>query len=208
MRSGLVFLCLVVGCAVAPRKDPVSFQPRSSITADDYEDILEAWTRSDRVYKEVGSVLHVYATLRSPELDLAQAARSKRVYGAGGDRIGDRFDSLCRSSSVTAGGLQFFFAATTGVSRWNDFENRNSIWRVTVENDAGTRVAGVVHKVKVDANLRAVYPYVTDLTKAFVVEFPPADHEGKPLHAPETHQLVLRFTSGLAEIPLYWDLKR
>lgn len=202
LLSGL--LSLWMGCGVSPRKPPVSLGVRPALTAADYPDVLGDWTRSERIYNNVGSVLFVNATLLSPELTTVAKARGLSVWGPGGEVVDDVSQ---RPKTPAPGGPEFFFSASTSVTRWNDFGNHDTIWRITLENESGARLAGEVTKIKTTANVRSTYPYVTEFSKTYLVRFPPGPDGGPPLLGPGTRSLTLRFTSGLGEAVLVWDFR-
>lgn len=197
-------LLLSVGCGVSPRKPPVSLAVRNALTAADYPDILGEWTRNERIYNNVGSVLFVNATLLSPEVAEAAKIRGVSVWGPGGETVDDVSQ---KPKTPPPGGPEFFFSASTAVTRWNDFGNHDSIWRVTLENESGVRVAGEVTKIKTTANVRSTYPYVTEFAKTYLVRFPPGAEGGAPILGLATKSLTLRFTSGLGEAVLVWDFR-
>ena len=60
----VVLLALSAGCA--HHQPALSLQPRTSMTANDYEKVLEDWTREDR-HDGLESKLFVHATFHSPE---------------------------------------------------------------------------------------------------------------------------------------------
>jgi len=83
----------------------------------------------------------------------------------------------------------------------------DSIWRVTLEGQGGVRVDGTVRRVKTSANVRVIYPYVTDFARTYAVRFPRTSATGEPLITVATDQFVLRLTSAIGEARMTWRLR-
>lgn len=191
----------VLGACAAPQK-PISLVARDDIKPEDYDVILDQWTREDRVYQGLESKLFVFSTFHSPEFRKVFLLRHPDVYGPGSE--------VARRLALTAPeadeAIEFFFSASTTDAKWNDFEKENSIWRVTLTGDDGHPVDGKVVRLKTTANLRVMYPYITDFARTYAVRFPRTDAEGAPVISSATKQLKLQFASALGRARLVWDL--
>ena len=199
VRSFMIVGLLATACA-GPR--PLTLSSSETITADDYEDVLDAWTRNDRVYDILVSKLFVYATFHSPEFRRAFALRHTNVYGPGAEEA--------RRLMVTAPEhevyIEFFFSAYTPDRKANDFDEEDSIWRVTLEGQDGAAVVGEVMSINPTANIRVIYPYITTFSKTYAVRFPRTTEDGQPLLTSATDKFVMRLASALGEASMTWDL--
>jgi len=204
MRFLFAAVVLFAGCAEQYR-GVVSLSPRAGITADDYDEVLNRWTRRDRVYDRLRSVLFVDATFHSPEFRVAFLARHREVYGRGSEEA--RRLALTETEEGVEEGLEFFISAWTPQVHDNDMSDADSIWRVTLEGQGGVRVDGTVRRVKTSANVRVIYPYVTDFARTYAVRFPRTSATGEPLITVATDQFVLRLTSAIGEARMTWRLR-
>lgn len=201
VRSALLLglVCGVgAGCA-APR--PLVLNSNQTLGADDYEEVLAAWTRSDEVYHDLDSVVFAHCTFHSSELRRAFGLRHPNVYGPGSEEAARL--ALTRIDAEHA--HEFFLSAATGDPKWNDFDRPDSIWRVTLQIDESDPVDGTVDRVKTSANLRVIYPFITDYAKTYRVRFPLAT-EGRALIPPQTRVLRMRIISALGTATMQWRL--
>lgn len=200
----LGFLLWLLGACATPVQ-PLSLQPSGEVRSGDYDEVLGRWTRSDKVYDQVHSVMFVHATFHSPEFRRAFALRHRDIYGPGSEEAA-RLSLTAEGAEDT---LEFFISAWTADNRWNDFAQTDSIWRITLSGLApdAERVAGEVRRIRKSANLRVIYPYVTDFARCYSVRFPRTTPSGEPLITSASRGFVVRISSGLGEAMLSWDLQ-
>ena len=191
-------LAFAAGCA-GPR--PLVLNSNRTLGGDDYEEVLESWTRSDEIYHDLDSVLFSHATFHSSELRRAFGLRHPNVYGPGSEEAARL--ALTRMDAEQS--HEFFLSAATGDPSWNDFDRPDSIWRVTLQTDESQPVDGQVDRVKTSANLRIIYPFITDYAKTYRVRFPLAK-DGQALITPQTKVLRLFIISALGTAKLQWRL--
>ena len=185
-------------------QEPVlSLQPRGTATADNYDEVLTDWTREERVYDGLESKLFVHATFHSPEFRKTFLLRHPDVYGRGSETA--RRLALTLPDAVEE--IEFFFSAFTTDIKWNDFDQDDSIWRVVLKGDDSEPVDGQVARVKTTANLRAIYPFITDFSRTYVVRFPRTDASGRPVLSSASKSIDLQFLSALGVAKLVWKLQ-
>ncbi len=199
-------LALALSAAVGACKGQtplVSLQPSPDLSVEDYEDVLGRWTRKDKVYDKLESKLFVHATFHSPEFRRAFLLRHPEVYGRGSE--------VARMLALTAPeadeALEFFVSAFTTDMRWNDFDEEDSIWRVTLIGESGEPVDGEVRRLKTTANLRVIYPFITDFARTYSVRFPRTDPSGRPVLSSRSEGMKLRFVSAVGQATLTWRLR-
>ena len=206
MLRGLIQGLLLLGlCSCKPA--PVSlFSAPEPLEARDYKTVLAKWTRADKVYKALDNKIFLRGTFHTPEFRRAFAARFPDIYGVGGD--------ITRRELVELGGeveehYNFLLSVHTPDRDWNDFEQKDSIWRISLVNDQGVDVdATEIRPIKIDANLRQVYPYVTRFDRLYLVRFPLADALDRVLLTPDTAGMQLRAASALGVAELSWEFER
>jgi hypothetical protein len=201
MRCTWMALTLLLGCSsVESRSFPLT--PTGNITADDYEDVLEQWTRRDEVYDKLYSVAFLHATYHSPAFRRAFLVRHPNVYGPGSEEA----SRLMLTRPEAENFHEFFVSVSTSNPKWNDLNRDDSIWQVTLTSDGGEPVDADVARVKTTANLRAIYPYITPYAKTYAVRFPRSTFTGQPVLTPKTKALELHVKSALGEASLVWRI--
>lgn len=213
-------LALMVGslCACAPRVParPV-FGQMSGLVPGGRDPMatflheLNTWTRHDKVYQVLDNKLFVSATYHAPDFRHAFGIAFPDIYGHGGK-------ITRRELTDMTGGVEqhhnFLVAAYTPYVRWNDFARDDSIWRISLYSksvgDDGMDEAEVapddIIPLKVDENLRAVYPYISRFDKIYLVRFPMTDAWQRPLVHARTQEVVMRIASALGVATLRWPM--
>jgi hypothetical protein len=202
LRRRIAIALWMLGACAGESNVPLSLQPNHEVTAEDYDDILRRWTRHDTVYDGLDSKLFVHATFMSPEFRRVFALRHTEVYGPGSEET-----AVLITNPEAEEQLEFFFSASTSSPNWNDFDKENSIWRVTLENEEHERVDGKVKRIRPSANMRVIFPYITDYAKTYVVRFPRSTPSGKPVLTASTVEVMLRMSSALGQARMVWKLK-
>ena len=182
---------------------PLSLVPVGDLRADDYEWALDRWTRSDEIYQQLDSVAFMHATYHAPEFRKAFGLRHTDVYGPGSEEASRLL--LTRPDAESA--HEFFLSVATTETRWNDFDRPDSIWRVTLQGDDREPVDADVERIKVNANLRAIYPFISSFAKTYAVRFRLTGLDGQPVLTGQTRRLSLRIASALGEATLFWDFE-
>lgn len=201
MKACLLSAVFVVGgCASQP--PVVQLAPTDGITAKDYGDVLERWTRKDVIFDGLFSIMYLHASFHAPELRKAFLLRFPESYGRGSEEA----SRLTLSNPEAEAHWEFFLSASTPHQRHNDLARDDSIWRVTLSADDGPEVEAKVRRVALNANLRVFYPYLTPFASGYGLEFPLTTLEGTPVIGPMTTKVVLRVSSALGASELVWEL--
>ena len=206
MRLACVSLLLValVGCA----HQPLTLKAGSrSFTESDYEDVYDAWTRSDDDFKwgSLSDVLHVTATFEAWEFRWAYVVRHAFDHGLSTEAR----DEMLKATLADAEGSHRFFVTLAGSDfRESDLTGPQSGWRVLLLSDSGRQVPPVeIAKVRRPTTAEKVYfPSVSALRQAFRLSFPTKGDDGAPILSAATKEVILRFTGPRGRIDLVWKI--
>lgn len=195
--AALVAAPALSGCA-KKRADMANGKATADVKPSEYDAALDKWTREQKVYQSLETRLLVNATYKSGAFrDAWVDENARRQVLSDADR-----DELKRREHDAADSYhEFFFAAYTQESRWNDFSRRDSIWRLRLFDDKGGSVEPlVVTRVKQDDPItRAFYPYFSLWGRGYVVKFPRAGL------AEDSKTLRLQMTSAIAAAELEYS---
>lgn len=203
---GVALLAAAVGLAAGACTSPtpaLRMRPVEGLTPDDYQEVLERWSRRDEIFNGLFSVMFLHATFHAPEFRRAFLLHFPDTYGRGSDEA--RRLTLAEPSAETH--WEFFLSASTPRPRWNDLAQPDSIWHVTLRADEGPEVDAKVREIDLNANLRVFYPYLTPYSRGYGLEFPLTTLEGKPLISSSTREIVLRVSSALGTAEMRWALE-
>lgn len=199
----LAAFSLVASCS-KPRPAQL-FGASDKLTADDYDDVLESWTRKDEIYDGLEHKLFVSATLHSPEFRRAFALAWPNVYGSGG-QVTRR--ELVELTGEVERSHTFFLSVFTAENKWNDFDSADSIWRMTLRSGDVEVEPTAIFEIKKDANLTAVYPHIGRFDECYLVRFPMTDHQEKLIITSTSESATLRIASALGTATLDWNFIR
>lgn len=173
----------------------------------EYSEELEDWTRTVKVFEGFETRLYFSATYKSPSFRESYIDRYVESYG-----LGESYRSALIEREAEQGDRynEFFFTAYTPVDEWNDFDKKDSIWRLYLEDDTGARLAPV-SITKLDSSdpvLRAFFPYFDLWSSAYSVKFPKYSEAGTaPIPGPDTGSIKLIATGIIGKGELVWRLK-
>lgn len=190
--------------ACSARRPAILYGSESRLVAADYPAVLRTWSRSAKIYQGLDDKLFVTATYHAPELRRAFALAFPDIYGHGG--------KITRRELVDlTGGVEqhhnFLFAVYTPDNRWNDLGRDDSIWRLSLKGSSDTEVGpDEVVPIKMDENLRAVYPYITRFDKVYLVRFPLVDPLQQLVIEGDATTISLRIASALGGANMVWQL--
>ena len=205
-RLYISLLLALMGLAscTSPHQVGVLFGPSRTVEASDYKVILDTWTRQAKIYQHFDSKAFITATFHSPEFRQVFPLAFPDLYGHGGN-VTRR--ELVEHTEDAKQYLNFFVTLYTADSDWNDLAKHDSIWRL---NLIGSEEVSVKSKevlpVKIDANLRAVYPHIGGFDRTYIVRFPRKDPNGNPVIPESSQGFSFRIASALGHTLLTWEL--
>lgn len=191
------------GATCGGSRPAVALQPPAA--PQSWERALEDWTRQDRDYDWMDLRLDARATYHAPALRKAFIDHRSRFFGDFADRA--------KQELVDLGGGEaehwhsFFVSTFVDWQRYKAMAHAHTIWTLSLENDQGVRVvASKIRDVRVNPAVQALYPYVDRFDRAYLVRFPLADAEGRPVLTSTTRRFTLRVDSAYARGTMVWDL--
>ena len=194
-----LLVCLVAACGAAePRVHLTEEWPKS---IDDYDDVVEKWTRKGTLRGGYQEVLELAATLKSPEWRASHAARDAANRGLQGEA---RAQLIAQAQAAAAGPYELQVMVTTWDRRENDLDRgAKSVWRIFLLDDQGMEVAPleIVKDKRPAFVVRAEYPDLGDFAQSYVARFP---REAKVL-GPGVKRVRLRISSSRGGLELTWN---
>lgn len=203
----VLLLFLAAGCAkkaaLWETETTMVMQPRESSA---YFLVLEEWTRSKDLYEGFESKLFVNATYKSLPFREAYVDEYAERY-----RIDEDLKRVLIEREVESfeAHNEFFFAAATQLDSWNDFDKKDSLWKLYLEDDLGRRVEPLeVKRVEPQDQLhRAFFPYLDYWSIGYIVRFPRYNAAGE-LVGEGADRLRLVLTGVIGHAELEWGLQR
>ncbi len=209
MKAFVLLALLGAGACRSAQPDPVDFSetPRTFVSAD-YGSMFDRWTRSTRVVSAEGTLIEVWATMKSVEFRQAYIERYAEIY----DLNRAQREELRRSQleSVRAG-YELHLSVQMTDRRWNDLERDSSPWRVTLVDGAGnTLEATDIEAPKLPTLYETeFFPNRTPFTRTYVLRFEKNDELGKAFDfgGEHTGKIVLRIACPRGAAELAWTAK-
>ncbi|MBI5893673.1 MAG: hypothetical protein HZB79_08505 [Deltaproteobacteria bacterium] len=195
----LLLVTVFTGCA--GKKEIVKPQP-----AKDYSDILSQWTKSKKVYENLETKLYIYATYKSWQWRDAYIDEYAKRYMM--DAL-QKENILAREKEINERFNEFFLSIYTPEIKWNDFDKKDSIWSIYLEDDKGERVSPL-EITRVDENnplVREFFPHMDLWSFGYIVRFPkylPTGKEPFPSSASKSMKLII--TGAVGKTQLEWRL--
>ena len=203
LRAALALIALA-GCGGST--PPVSLSaPKQKISHRDYEKIRGRWTRDSRIIKKLDTTLRVHATLFSPELNAAYAARRAHMFKL---PARERADLERQLNADWSESFVFLVAAATIDQSWNDFGEKRSVWRVSLASERGDQVtASSIRSEPVNATLKELFPFIGRFHKVYFFRFPRTLPDGGNVLGDSAREVKLRFAGALGQTELVWRIQ-
>jgi hypothetical protein len=160
-----------------------------------YFETLDTWTRSQIVYSEFETRVHIRATYQGAVFKKAYLDEYARIY-----HLTDAEKKIREEAQVSIASdfSEFFFYAYIPDKDSNDFGKERSIWTIYLLNGSGNRIKPVeIRRIdQVTPLITSFYPYVNPAYgMCYHLKFPPLSKE-KPFK--------LVFTSVIGKVELNW----
>jgi len=199
----LILLVLLVSLAPAgcSKKSVKPDRPRR-----EYSKVLDTQTRSTKVYSGLDAVLFMTATYKTMEFREAYVDLYVKGYEVDTAYRAAIFEKESEDNDKYN---EIFFAAYTTETRLNDFDRRDSVWRLYLDDNEGNRLTPVSVK-KLDTTdplLKKFFPYLDPWSSAYIVRFPKYSVTGTvPIPGPKTEYLKLVVTGVMGRGEIEWRM--
>ena len=205
-RLSLLLLAALAASACRTTAVAVPLEKPEEHDAKAYPDQLERWTRHARIIRELDTSLRVHATLLAPAFRSAYVARYAELFKlptAERSQLAQRLREEWRESYA------FVVVVSTHDYEWNDFDQKDSIWRVSLFNNDEQEVkpSSVRRERRPTVTDKTLFPHLEEFYQLYRFRFPRLRADGRPLVDSETEQLTLRFAGPLGHADLVWRLK-
>ena len=199
-----VFLAVLLAAAALTGCSKKSVEPEKP--RPDYSKVLNAETRSAKIYSGLDAVLFITATYKTMDFREAYVDTYAKGYEVDPSYLAALLE---RERDENDRYNEIFFAAYTSESRLNDFDKRDSVWRLYLDDSEGNRLTPVsVTKLDpADPVLRKFFPYFDQWSSGYIVRFPKYSVSGtEPIPGPQTKFLKLVVTGVMGRGELEWRL--
>ncbi|MBI5048803.1 MAG: hypothetical protein HZB54_07645 [Deltaproteobacteria bacterium] len=164
-------------------------------------------TKDKKVIDNLDSKLFIYATYKNWTLREAYADEYARRYQMDTSQK-ERLNSSEKELDERFN--EFFIAVYTPDERWNDFNTPESIWKIYLEDEKGSRVSPVgITKVDVNSPLvREFYPYLDLWSSGYIIRFPKYTIVAEePFPRKDAGYLKLIITGVVGSAELEWQMR-
>ena len=174
--------------------------------AKDYFVTLNKWTKSKKVYDNLETKLYVYATYKSWGLREAYVDEYARRYMLDDSQKA----SILKSEKELDERInEFFLSVYTPELKWNDFDKKDSIWSIYLEDEKGDRVLPI-EITRVEENnplVREFFPHMDLWSYGYTVKFPKYLPMGQePFPSTTSKSIKLTITGAVGKSQLEWKL--
>jgi len=199
-RAALLLALAAAGCAGAP---PAIGEPGAELSDPkaeaQYQAALRKVTEHREVYSGIDTQLFTAATYQSADFREARTRRQAAFQTWPEPKLDD---ALVRERAEAAQVHEVVFGVSVVDRRFDDFDSKSSIWRLSLSTDQGEVTPVAVRRVgRANQDLRAYYPYLGDFWTMYSVRFP-ITVAGRPLVGPDTKALLFRMSSTIAQVEM------
>jgi hypothetical protein len=199
-RAALLLALAAAGCAGAPPAigEPGAELPDPRAEAQ-YQAALRKVTEHREVYSGIDTQLFAAATYQSTDFREARTRRQAAFQTWPEPKLED---ALVRERADAAQVHEVVFGVSIVDRRFDDFDSRSSIWRLSLSSDQGEVTPVAIRRVgRANQDLRAYYPYLGDFWTMYTARFP-ISVGGRPLVGPSTKALIFRMSSTLGQVEM------
>lgn len=206
MRVAPLLLAVAAGgCAAVPPAigEPGAAVPDRKAEAS-YQEALSRVTEHREVYSGIDTQLFCAATYQSAEFREARVRRQALFQTWPEPKLDE---ALARERAEAAQVHELVFGVSIVDRRFDDFDSKSTIWRLSLTTDQGEVTPLAVRRVgRANQDMRAYYPYLGDFWTMYTVRFPVAV-AGRPLVAPTTRALLFRMSSTQGQVEMAFQVE-
>jgi hypothetical protein len=202
MRRLLLVLAIgVTACGASEKKVDLAGEWPSTVRT--YPEVVQEWTRRERLRDAYQETLELSGTLKSPEWYAAFGERDADNRGLVGEA---REQRRAQAKADAAGPYEVELLVTTWDRRENDLDRgQKSVWKVNLLDAAGKEIPPleIIKDKRPGYVIRAEFPDLGDFATAYLARFPREAN----LFGPNARQVRLRMSSPRGGVTLTWDSK-
>ena len=202
MRVAALLLAVgASGCAAVPPSvgEPGARVPDPSAEAS-YQAALSRVTEHREVYTGIDTQLFTAATYQSVDFREARTRRQAMFQTWPEAKLNA---AVAQERAEAAQVHELVFGVSVVDRRFDDFDSKNSIWKLYLASDQGEVTPLAIRRVgRANQDLRAYYPYLGDFWTMYTVRFPLTTATGAPLVGPTTRALLFRMSSTLGQVEM------
>lgn len=198
-----ILLATVMGCGSIERL----VRSEGSHRTEDYRRAFERWTKEARIYRGLDMELIVSATFKSADYRKGYAREYAETYLLSDeDELKFKRDQMKAAEEFH----DFVMAAFIPDDKWNDFEKKDSIWKIYLSNDKNDRISPLeIRKLnKKDPVVGQFFPYVSPWRQVYALRFAvtmPGQEEA--FISADTRSITLTLTGVRGTCDMFWELK-
>jgi hypothetical protein len=198
--AAIAGLFLGSACAFTPPQVGESGPEVADPKAEEaYKAVLDRFSDHREVYSGFNTEVFAAATYQSLAFRDARVRRKATFQVWPQEKVQHEL-ALERLDAAQA--YEVHFGVSTADRRYDDFDSRNSIWRLSLVTEEGETTPISVRRVgRGDQNLRAYYPYLGDYWTLYSARFPKVLGD-KPLVGPATKQFTFRMASTIGRLEM------
>lgn len=165
-----------------------------------YREILDRYTGRAEVYSGFDTQMFAGATYQSWPFREARVKRVARFQKMTAQEV----EALLKEERADWEKFHVFaLGAWTQDPRFDDFDRKDTVWRIAMVTESGEVVPAQVEREKrVDQDVRAIYPYMGLFWVKYRVAFPRNGTGGSEVVPQGTKQVTLRLASTLGRADL------
>ncbi len=200
--TSLLFL-LTGFCLVNCKKEVlIPVHEKTGKSEKSYDQVFYLWTKNEAIYRDFETVLFAHATYHSSDFRSAFANAYENIFGPGSEYLKEVLLYLQGDSEDYH---EFFMGIITGKLEWNELETENSIWQLRlIGKDQKFLLPISIKHIRINENLKVVYPYLNSFTRAYLVRFKKTFPDGTPVFTKDSDGFALEIVSSLGTAKLEW----
>jgi hypothetical protein len=203
----LLILTLLLGCQGLAQIDNAA-KSVDPYNGSEFPAASERWSREARIYTGFDVELIATATFKSASFRLAYSDEYERVFLL----TQPEKDKLVQDQQAASEMYHdFLLAAFVPNKKWNDFDKKDSVWKVYLTADDQRYLEALeIRRVKrVNAEIIHFYPFITPWKQVYRLRFPQSYPEtGEPIINADTTNVSLVITGVQGKTAMQWELNQ
>jgi hypothetical protein len=176
MRRAVVIVLALGACARVPQVGEKPPEAPDSKAEGEYKDTLDRYTRHAEIYSGLDTRIFTAATLQSDAFVAARVKRQGLFQQIPPALVETRIEA---ERQRLANVREFFIGVHPNDSRFDDFDRRNSIWRLALVSGESEVIPEKIERVgRATLDMRSYYPFMGDFWVGYLVRFPKSQGAG------------------------------